>query len=390
MEKPLVAFAAIVKDEAANFRKTLESVVGVVDLVVVLDTGSTDGTQDVVRAFAKDHLDLPTYLYEEPFVDFSVSRNRALETAEAFHPVFTLMLSGDEVLTEESRKPLRAWFERAGDIDTDVGAYCVEMMSGTQTWPFPRVLRVGGGWRYEDDVHETPQGPNGELVDPDHTTILGVRVIHAASDPERRAKRAREYDLPRLEKRVADKTASLDKRAQAIWFLAQTYEALADVEPREPGGEWLSLKMQAMALYWRRGELGFDPVKSHYAIFRYLNVAESIGFYNDRELVNRLEPLVHLEPRQPEIRYMLAAHASKIDARKGAYLALEAAKVAREARERPTHMPTDVRCEWLSLRIAAECAKVLGSAGRAREAALRALEVGGPREVFAEYLGEAS
>jgi hypothetical protein len=40
---------------------------------------------------------LPGNIFEEPFIDYAASRNRALDLAkEHYNPVFTLMLSADE------------------------------------------------------------------------------------------------------------------------------------------------------------------------------------------------------------------------------------------------------------------------------------------------------
>src|SRR5262249_34775869 len=63
---------------------------------LVLDTGSTDGTQALVRvAFGATPGDVP----EEIFVDFGASRSRALELLGT-QAVFSLMLSGDETLVD--------------------------------------------------------------------------------------------------------------------------------------------------------------------------------------------------------------------------------------------------------------------------------------------------
>ena len=71
-----------------------------------------------------------------------------------------------------------------------------------------------------------------------------------------------------------------------------------------------------------------------------------------------------------------------------AQVQLEAVEVAEAAHHGPRrHVPTDTRIEWLSLRLAADCARALGAVGRARELAERGVAAGGPKEVFAEHLG---
>lgn len=392
-ERPLLCLVAILKDEAGNIRETLASVRDYVDTWAILDTGSTDGTQAIVERVMRS---VSGFMEEAPFIDFAASRNRTLDMAvkwtdvlghradgslcPAGAPVFTLTLSGDEVL--HGGAALRAFLETKRDAPE--GAYAVEMESAGVKWTYPRVLRTSAGWRYKGAVHEVPVGPKGETDGP---LVPGVKIVHTVTDMARRFRRYRDFDFPTLQRMVEDESVAIEDRAQAIWFLAQTHEALADEHPRTAGGPWLSHKMAAMALYMRRAEIGGpDKAKVNYARFRFLNVAESIGFYDDGELLARLEPLAKAEPTLPEVRYMIAVHAAQMDARRGLLLAEEAAKVAREARAKPTHLPTDARLEWLSLRLAAECAWALGNKKRARELAARGMNAGGTPADFSKYM----
>lgn len=380
----LLSLVMIVKNEAACIAKTLDSVRAYVDEWIVLDTGSTDGTQEIVRSTMAS---TPGALHEEPFVDFATSRNRALELANARSPVFTLMLSADEVL--ERGDHLRAFLEAHQEAAD--GAYCLEMRSGPSRWFYPRVLRTGAGWRYVGRVHEVPVSPKNETMGP---VVPGAQITHTASDPDRRFRRICDLDIPLLRADAHDSSKSLDERAASIFFLAQSIETVADKMPNEPGGERLSLQMEAMGLYFRYAQIvedpkhhNHDPVKAHFAYFRYLNIAESVGFYAHDELIKRLSILAEAEPQLPEVRYMIAVHAAQLDARQGLYYAEQAAKTAYDAKKgEPLHVPTDTRVEWLSLRLAAACAQQLGRKDYARSLADRALSAGATREAVAEAL----
>ena len=87
-----LSLCMIVKNEEASLPKTLNSVKGIVDEMVVLDTGSTDRTVEIARKFgARVHL-------FEWCNDFSIARNEALKYVQG---KWVLVLDADEVLTSE-------------------------------------------------------------------------------------------------------------------------------------------------------------------------------------------------------------------------------------------------------------------------------------------------
>lgn len=73
-----LALNFICKDESHVIQTMLDSAKGVVDLIVVNDTGSTDGTQQIIKDFGEKN-NIPTYVFERPFDDFEKSRNYAME-----------------------------------------------------------------------------------------------------------------------------------------------------------------------------------------------------------------------------------------------------------------------------------------------------------------------
>ena len=67
----------IVKNESKLILRCLESVRPIVDYVLVEDTGSTDGTQEIIREWLT-RVGLPGEVYEEPWQDFAYNRSHAL------------------------------------------------------------------------------------------------------------------------------------------------------------------------------------------------------------------------------------------------------------------------------------------------------------------------
>ncbi|MCA3798466.1 MAG: glycosyltransferase, partial [Burkholderia sp.] len=67
----------IVKNEAAVIVRCLDSVRPMIDYVLIEDTGSTDGTQDIIRQWL-DSNGLTGEVIDEPWRDFAYNRSHAL------------------------------------------------------------------------------------------------------------------------------------------------------------------------------------------------------------------------------------------------------------------------------------------------------------------------
>ena len=95
---PRLSLCMIAKDEAAFLERCLQSVVGLVDEVVVVDTGSSDNTIEVARRAG-------ARVFSQAWTDdFSEARNRSLAEARG---EWVLVLDCDEVLSREDHNRLR-------------------------------------------------------------------------------------------------------------------------------------------------------------------------------------------------------------------------------------------------------------------------------------------
>ena len=93
----------IVRNEAHCILRCLSSVKPLADYVLIADTGSTDGTQDIVRNFLKDN-QLPGKVIEAPWRDFAWNRTHALvELRKVQNIDYGFMIDADEVAVIEAR-----------------------------------------------------------------------------------------------------------------------------------------------------------------------------------------------------------------------------------------------------------------------------------------------
>jgi tetratricopeptide (TPR) repeat protein len=138
----------IVKNEAKNLPRCLESVRGVADELVIVDTGSTDGTVAVAHRY-----DARVYHFAWRN-DFSAARNAAVSHARG---EWILALDADETLGPDARRSLRDLLR-----DDRYQAYLLNIRSplkGTRSQvavinAWPRLFRNRPEIRYEGRVHE--------------------------------------------------------------------------------------------------------------------------------------------------------------------------------------------------------------------------------------------
>ena len=71
----------IVKNEAHVITRMLNSIKDIVDGLCIVDTGSTDGTQDIIKKWCEDN-NLPLFREERPFDNFENCRNHGMKMAK--------------------------------------------------------------------------------------------------------------------------------------------------------------------------------------------------------------------------------------------------------------------------------------------------------------------
>jgi len=135
----------IVRDEEQLLPGCLESVRGVVDEIVVVDTGSSDATPEIVRA----HQGL--LLRHAWGDDFSAARNLSLDAATGD---WILWMDADERLRPEEHGRLRRLIERNASEDAFSVPIRSETPAGTQVTRAHRLFRNRKGIRFSGRIHE--------------------------------------------------------------------------------------------------------------------------------------------------------------------------------------------------------------------------------------------
>lgn len=95
----------IVKNEAHVILRCLESVKPHIHSWCIVDTGSTDGTQELILEALKG---IPGRLHERAWVDFGTNRNQAFELAREEAPTHLMFIDADETLEGPIETPMLA------------------------------------------------------------------------------------------------------------------------------------------------------------------------------------------------------------------------------------------------------------------------------------------
>jgi len=137
----------IVKNEAPIIERCLASAKPLIDHWVIVDTGSEDGTQDIIRSFMSD---IPGTLHERQWKNFGHNRTEALNLAK-HQADYTLTIDADEYLSNEEGF---SWGEMGAD------AYLIEKKRRNRVYRVMHILKSSVDWRWEGALHETPMCEN--------------------------------------------------------------------------------------------------------------------------------------------------------------------------------------------------------------------------------------
>lgn len=214
----------ICKNEKDNITRCLDSVSAIADEIIVNDTGSNDGTIELLEEYrsSKPQIRLLQNGWQD---DFSLARNQAADSATGkwlFH------IDSDEELISPDLliKTLKSQDDSIGGILWNLESYA--MINGQQIKQLTSVLRIyrnGFNIRFEGRVHEQllPSIVKAGLK-VSATEVRGIHHGYALSGDQLKAKQFRNINL--LEKALQDDGTN----SYTLLQLGKSYEAVDEVE----------------------------------------------------------------------------------------------------------------------------------------------------------------
>lgn len=292
--KKAICLNMIVKNENQVIRRCLASVIRLIDYWVIVDTGSTDGTQKTIRDYLQK---IPGELHERPWVHFAHNRNEALSLARN-RGDYLLLIDADEQLQYSPSFTMP-------NLTKDFYVSVVEADGGVR---IHRELLVNNrlSWTWTGVVHEAIICPHAKSYE-----ILR-NVINRASQDGRRSGDLQKFlkDAEILRQALRDDP----QNSRNMFYLAFSCDV---------GGQYGA----ALENYQNRALMGGSEEEVFYSLYRIAWLQEQLGkdadtivdSYSKAFLArpSRAEPLFflanfHIRKNRPLLAYFVSKFAQSI------------------------------------------------------------------------------
>jgi glycosyltransferase involved in cell wall biosynthesis len=250
-----ISLCMIVKDEAHVIKRCLTSVKPLIDYVLIVDTGSTDGTPDVIKEWLEQN-NISGEVLIEPWKNFAHNRSFALSELRKREFIdYSLMLDADEILIFEDEFDVMSFKTEMThdiyDVKTDFGGFTYYRHSITSNKKI---------CRYEGVVHEFL------VIENEESRGIANGFFNRPIQDSARNKSGNKFlkDIELLKEALSGEVSDW-LRSRYTFYLAQSY--------RDSGNKEESLKY-----YLERSEMGFWNEEVYMSLYNAGNIMNELGY----------------------------------------------------------------------------------------------------------------
>jgi glycosyltransferase involved in cell wall biosynthesis len=220
--KPFISLCMIVKDEEKTIKRCLDSVKGIVDEIIIVDTGSTDNTKQIAKEYTDKVYD---YKWNNNFAE---ARNYAASFASG---EWILVLDADEYVDKDN---LRQAIEELKDNNDRYDIYAVNIVNFSGQYgeniaqhKHVRLYRNNGNIQFFRSIHEQLRYKDNKEVKPGLSSLVIYHSGYLAKVIKNKNKNSRNQSL--LQQELEQKTSEafdLFNMGNELRLLGKLEEAL--------------------------------------------------------------------------------------------------------------------------------------------------------------------
>jgi glycosyltransferase involved in cell wall biosynthesis len=284
----------IVKDEEDKIQKCLSAVSPYISYWVIVDTGSKDRTEEVIKE-TMDNLGIPGELHERPWVNFEVNRTESLELAKGKCDYRWIIDADDTFIAENPN------INPFAGLSNQPDAYQLMYKLGALQYYRIQIVRSDVDWCYKGVLHEYLHTEKQNLTQ----GIVENSFVIADISPLKRASSLTEK-YSNDAKILEDALIKEPDNARYVFYLAQSYR---DSEQFD----------KSIENYIKRANMGGWEEEVYYSMYMVAKIKERLGASTD-ELIqlysraweyrpSRLECAFHVMRKLREQKRFLVAFA---------------------------------------------------------------------------------
>lgn len=213
--KTSICLVMIVRNESEVIKRCIDSVKDYIDYWVICDTGSNDGTQEIIRK-TMDEYGIPGELHETKWKDFGSNRTESLELSKGKCDYRLVIDADDFLVINDDNNP----FENLTD-----DSYKIKIQLGQIAYFRNQIFKSDQDWKYIGVLHEFPEGPK-DVETKEGFIENAVMIASVSGDKRDELKGQNKYhnDALVFEKElVSNKDLEPGLRARYQFYLGQSY-----------------------------------------------------------------------------------------------------------------------------------------------------------------------
>ena len=207
----------IIKNESRIIERCLDSVKDICDYMTICDTGSTDGTQEIVKAYFEKH-NIRGYLFHHEWKNFGHNRSLSIDAAKTVGATYILTIDADMCMEVVKDKNGNSTFDKQS---LSLDSYMLVQRNSSLFYHNTRIMRSTLPWECIGVTHEY-WGCKGY-----HTEqgTLDSLVINDLGDGGCKSDKF-ERDIRLLTQGLVDEPDNI----RYLFYLAQSYKDIGDKE----------------------------------------------------------------------------------------------------------------------------------------------------------------